>query len=130
LQQTPNNEASLKHFFYLEYKKNFDEGKCNPIVYSRYGKYSYTSNENFDNNNFNHLNRTCNLKKLFKSKELNGTLIGNKDHRNSEPISFPTQDYYKPKDKYDKTLVFESRFESGNLHLAHKVSDNEYDLIL
>jgi hypothetical protein len=26
--------------------------------------------------------------------------------------------------------VFESRFESGNLQLAHKVSDNEYDLIL
>jgi hypothetical protein len=27
-------------------------------------------------------------------------------------------------------LVFESRFESGNLQLANKVSDNEYDLIL
>ena len=27
-------------------------------------------------------------------------------------------------------LKFESRFESGNLQLAIKVSDNEYDLIL
>jgi cytosolic carboxypeptidase protein 2/3 len=39
-------------------------------------------------------------------------------------------DYYKPKDKDDRTLVFESRFESGNLQLAHKVNDNEYDLVL
>ena len=30
----------------------------------------------------------------------------------------------------DKTLIFESRFESGNLLAAIKISDNEYDLIL
>ena len=30
----------------------------------------------------------------------------------------------------DKTLVFESRFESGNLAMAYKVSDNEYNLVL
>lgn len=30
----------------------------------------------------------------------------------------------------DKTLVFESRFESGNLEMAVKVSDNEYNLVL
>jgi len=33
----------------------------------------------------------------------------------SEPISFPSCDYYKPRDANDRTLVFESRFESGNL---------------
>jgi len=32
-----------------------------------------------------------------------------------EPFSFPRCDYYKPKDEADRTLVFESRFESGNL---------------
>ena len=30
----------------------------------------------------------------------------------------------------DKTLVFESRFESGNLEAAIKISDSEYNLIL
>ena len=28
------------------------------------------------------------------------------------------------------TLIFESRFESGNLGMASKVSDNEYNLLL
>lgn len=30
----------------------------------------------------------------------------------------------------DKTLLFESRFESGNLYLAQKVSDHEYNLLM
>ena len=30
----------------------------------------------------------------------------------------------------DRTLLFESRFESGNLDIAVKVSDSEYNLIL
>lgn len=38
--------------------------------------------------------------------------------------------YYTPKDENDKTLIFESRFESGNLALAAKVSDVEYKLVL
>jgi len=37
--------------------------------------------------------------------------------------------YYKATDG-DKTLVFESRFESGNLCLAIKASDNEYNLFM
>lgn len=36
--------------------------------------------------------------------------------------------YYRPKDAADKTLVFESRFEAGNLKLALKKSEKEYDL--
>lgn len=39
-------------------------------------------------------------------------------------------DYYNPRTEKDTTLVFESRFESGNLQLAHKQSNAEYDLIL
>jgi len=38
--------------------------------------------------------------------------------------------YYKPKDVTDRTLVFESRFESGNLKLCLKKSEKEYDLYL
>lgn len=37
---------------------------------------------------------------------------------------------YKLKDAEDKTLLFESRFESGNLYLAQKVSDQEYNLLM
>jgi len=40
------------------------------------------------------------------------------------------QQFYKPTGPEDKTLVFESRFESGNLLSAIKVSENEYDLVL
>ena len=39
--------------------------------------------------------------------------------------------YYKLKDaNSDNTLIFESRFESGNLRRAVKVNDYEYDLYL
>jgi hypothetical protein len=38
--------------------------------------------------------------------------------------------YYKLKDSSDDTLQFESRFESGNLHKAVKISPTEYDLFL
>ncbi len=38
--------------------------------------------------------------------------------------------YYKLSDANDLTLQFESRFESGNLNRAVKISDTEYDLFL
>lgn len=38
--------------------------------------------------------------------------------------------YYVLESSTDPTLVFESRFESGNLLAALKVSDQEYDLVL
>ena len=38
--------------------------------------------------------------------------------------------FYKLKGESDQTLVFESRFESGNLRRAVKISDFEYDLYL
>ena len=37
--------------------------------------------------------------------------------------------FYKKKGK-DETLIFESRFESGNLNKAIKVGDYEYELYL
>jgi hypothetical protein len=38
--------------------------------------------------------------------------------------------YYKLKDEKDDTLIFESRFESGNLKRVIQTSDYEYDLYL
>ena len=37
---------------------------------------------------------------------------------------------YRLRDKEDRTLIFDSRFESGNLFLATKVSDQEYDCLM
>jgi hypothetical protein len=37
---------------------------------------------------------------------------------------------YRLKDYEDKTLLIESRFESGNLYLAQKVSDTEYNCMM
>ena len=38
--------------------------------------------------------------------------------------------YYEPENEDDHTLVFESRFECGNLNYALKLSDNEYNILL
>lgn len=58
-------------------------------------------------------------------------LIKKQDNMRPEPVKPPNdiKPYYNP-GPADKTLVFESRFESGNLSMAIKVSDNEYNLIL
>ena len=69
VEKAPNHETSLRHFFYLEYKKKFGDGIQNPIVYSRFGKSHYHSDERFEKDNFNQLVRTCNLKKLLKAHE-------------------------------------------------------------
>jgi cytosolic carboxypeptidase protein 2/3 len=45
------------------------------------------------------------------------------------PCTEDIKPYYVPLAN-DSTLVFESRFESGNLWMAMKTSENEYDLIL
>ena len=42
----------------------------------------------------------------------------------------PPLPFYYPEGDQDLTLVFESRFESGNLLASMKVSDSEYDMFL
>ena len=50
------------------------------------------------------------------------------DPLTEEVVDLPP--FYKVRNPEDKTLVFESRFESGNLRRAIQVLENEYDLIL
>lgn len=38
--------------------------------------------------------------------------------------------FYKITDMEDKTIIFESRFESGNLFSAIKKTENEYNMLL
>jgi len=49
---------------------------------------------------------------------------------NSKDYGMDVLPYYIPTSKEDTTLVFESRFESGNLRRAIQIYDYEYDLIL
>ena len=50
--------------------------------------------------------------------------------RRNTKVPLKDPQIYKLKDENDKTLMFESRFESGNLYLAQKVSDLEYNLLM
>ena len=51
-------------------------------------------------------------------------------YANKKKSDLPPLPYYVPHSPQDVTLVFDSRFETGNLLAAMKVSDSEYDLIL
>jgi len=56
--------------------------------------------------------------------KLQGEKPDNKDY-NTKVVPF-----YTLRDEQDRTLLFESRFESGNLSMVAKVSDSEYNLLL
>ncbi len=64
-----------------------------------------------------------------ESKDFNKLKTAKPSNMRKKAESAPTP-YYLPDGSLDKTLVFESRFETGNLLVAMKVSDNEYDLVL
>ena len=62
---------------------------------------------------------------------VNKSLLGSLSiHKVKSNCKSSFKQYYTPVDENDKTLVFESKFESGNLNLAIKMSDNEYNLML
>jgi len=98
----------------------------NPIVYSRNGKTSFKDNNKAESSF------------LFNMKDLHKALMENKQqHKNKDCWKWAYLDpkenikpYYTPLNENDTTLVFESRFECGNLGLAIKISDTEYNLVL
>ena len=72
--------------------------------------------------------RFCDVKKLLLR-------VHAEERRNFEGTFAPLlcsdlPAFYTPRDSQDPTLVFESRFESGNLELVSRVSDTEYNLLL
>lgn len=70
---------------------------------------------------------TCNLKKLLLKRREREK---GSDRLYSNALLTPDlENYYKLKPN-DSTLLFESRFESGNLAMATKVGPNEYNLLL
>jgi hypothetical protein len=66
------------------------------------------------------------VKKLLKSN----VSTSNKRSVDSCVQTNGLEPFYSLKDVNDKTLIFESRFESGNLYTVLKVNDNEYHMWL
>jgi hypothetical protein len=87
------------------------------LVYDRSGKGYREYEHNYDNES------------VYSLKNLNAYVDGSACKWNFLEKSY-TKPYYTPLDRNDATLVFESRFECGNLGLAIKISDNEYKLLL
>lgn len=89
------------------------------------GKTVYLRAEQLNKEGFN-LN-TCNLKKLMLKRRAREK----KDERVYEnPLLVNVlSNYYEP-EPGESTLIFESRFECGNLAMASKIADNEYNLLL
>lgn len=73
-----------------------------------------------------------NIKKLIKDHNIESdNVVQMRTNSNiSKTSDMPPLPYYYPDGDTDMTLVFESRFESGNLLTAAKVSDTEYDMFL
>lgn len=73
-----------------------------------------------------------NIKKLIKDHNIESdNVVQMRTNSNiSKTSDMPPLPYYYPDGDADMTLVFESRFESGNLLTAAKVSDSEYDMFL
>ena len=76
-----------------------------------------------------------NIKKLVRDHNIESESKDFQKLKTTKPAKInktilPPSPYYYPTGDDDKTLIFESRFETGNLLAAMKVSDNEYDLVL
>ena len=88
-------------------------------------KLVYLRSKGLFKNEFN--SNKCDLKKLMIKKKF---LEKNEDRVYSNSLLVDVLPrYYQPVDG-DRTLVFESRFESGNLAMASKLSEFEYNLLL
>ena len=70
---------------------------------------------------------TIDIQNIVNVKKLNTTSNNDSDDENVDPLLKP---YYTPENEHDSTLLFESRFESGNLLCAFKIDDSNYQLYL
>lgn len=95
-------------------------------------KNSNISSLNAPSQSFGSASYLINIKKLIEEHNIEGEKKDFKSMKtqNMKGNNTQVQPYYKLQDANDKTLIFESRFESGNLLAAIKISDNEYDLVL
>ena len=73
------------------------------------------------------------VKKLLKSSNMAQATQSKENEADPEKkqlVKVNLEPFYKSKGPNDTTLVFESRFESGNLAAVTKVGDNDYHMLL
>lgn len=71
------------------------------------------------------------VKKLLKTSNFVGEGQQHKnDPEKKQLVRVNLEPFYTASDPEDSTLIFESRFESGNLAAAVKVKDDDYHLLL
>ena len=118
-----------KRNFKAMFFKEFKNCERNPIVFSRYSQSWYDPNEKLPEDF--QLSYFLNIKRLVSEQEeaCKDLLIPYLEKPINELVN-KIKPYYEPIDEDDKTLVFESRYECGNLNYALKISDNEYNLLL
>ena len=108
-------------------------------------KTSMLSHANLPSTNLASASYLLNVKKLIEEHNMEGDRKDFKSMKTKNLGSKPSaggpttgpvgadaapQQFYKLQGANDRTLIFESRFESGNLLAAIKLSDTEYDLVL
>lgn len=116
---------------------------ANQLVYCRFGEKYLADMErrqksvitalNQPTSNLSTATYLINIKKLVEEHNIDGEKRDFKSMKTGQmgkSMQLPPNQYYKLTGPEDKTLIFESRFESGNLLAAIKVSDTEYDLVL
>jgi len=93
------------------------------VVYNRYASLMSSSAmsqiQSIYKTDFNPMTLLVNIKDLIAQ-----------DTKVPPPANAMLMPYYSPTDQDDKTLVFESRFESGNLAMVFKLCETEYNLVL
>ena len=86
---------------------------------------------NNNNNNNNSEENNKNLENGVSQKDQNDTNSNNNKLQRPKTVYNELKPYYTLKNKNDNTLIFESRFESGNLLCAFRTEDeNSYQLYL
>ena len=113
----------------LCFSREFRNCERNPIIYSRYSQNCYDPNEKLPEDF--QLCYILNIKRLVnEQEEANKDLLIPYLEKPLNGLVSSIKSYYEPRDEEDKTLIFESKFECGNLNYALKLSDNEYNLLL
>ena len=73
---------------------------------------------------------TIDIQNIVNVNKLNINQLNNSNDDSNNNSSNDIKPYYTLQGENDQTLLFESRFESGNLLCAFKIDDNNYQLYL
>ena len=123
LNKSFKNETEEEEIPIISENNNFDLNNIDNNQDINSNELQENNNQNIENGNSNDINNNHHI-----SKNTSG--LGNKLQR-SKTVYNDLKPYYTLKNKNDNTLIFESRFESGNLLCAFRTEDeNCYQLYL